>query len=410
MLGIEDYGSDEEDDNEVKPSTQSNQTVKPLAVKLPPTSKKSTFSLPAPTKEASTSSGIALPPKAKKPPKKIAIGLPDLPSDDDDDLKDDRPPAKKQRLGSGVGRSSLLAMLPAPKQKGPPQPVQSERVLGGGRGPGLVFTDHASRTVTAPSPTVIEEVAYEGVEDQAPSVQDQVDSTPSLAFLPPHLVKGKPNISTEGPPKAKVKANPAPAPKPALAIDFFSLGAASSATEPSSSKLPSSSQPSTLPSLSAAPQVEEFIPPEPTPTDPYPGYYMLPSGQWAAYDADYYNKCYKKWKFDYDAHVRALEKGMAKGFEGADEQAQDYNALEEMERAKEDLQAKEERKALTQGAQGAPVAPRMNIKGAALAGRARSRHQLSTLLTEAYSNREALEEKIAEGRRNRKEAGMKYGF
>jgi len=44
-----------------------------------------------------------------------------------------------------------------------------------------------------------------------------------------------------------------------------------------------------------------------------------------------------------------------------------------------------------------------------LSGIARSRHQLSTLLKEAYENREALEEKIAQGKRNRKEAGNKYG-
>jgi hypothetical protein len=31
------------------------------------------------------------------------------------------------------------------------------------------------------------------------------------------------------------------------------------------------------------------------------------------------------------------------------------------------------------------------------------------MLHQAYANREALEEKIAEGRRNRKEAGNKYG-
>lgn len=48
-------------------------------------------------------------------------------------------------------------------------------------------------------------------------------------------------------------------------------------------------------------------------------------------------------------------------------------------------------------------------QGAALSGRARTRHQLSSLLTEAYQNREALEEQIAQGRRNRKEAGNKYG-
>ena len=48
-------------------------------------------------------------------------------------------------------------------------------------------------------------------------------------------------------------------------------------------------------------------------------------------------------------------------------------------------------------------------QGAALGGRAKTRHQLSTLLTDAYQNREALEEKIAMARRNRKEAGNKYG-
>ena len=44
-----------------------------------------------------------------------------------------------------------------------------------------------------------------------------------------------------------------------------------------------------------------------------------------------------------------------------------------------------------------------------MSGIARSRHQLSTLLKEAYENREALEEQIAQGKRNRKEAGNKYG-
>ena len=33
----------------------------------------------------------------------------------------------------------------------------------------------------------------------------------------------------------------------------------------------------------------DFIPPPPGPNDPYPGYYQLPSGQWAAYDQEYYH-------------------------------------------------------------------------------------------------------------------------
>jgi len=164
-----------------------------------------------------------------------------------------------------------------------------------------------------------------------------------------------------------------------------------------------------LPGVSSAPKVDDFVPPEPTPQDPYPGYYLLPSGAWAAYDPAYYQSFYGKWKREYDAHVRTLEKG-TKGFEALEtEGAQDFNAQQEMEKAKKEIQEREERKALTTGDVEA-AAPKMNIKGAALGGRARTRHQLSTLLTEAYQNREALEEKIAMGRRNRKEAGNKYGF
>lgn len=156
---------------------------------------------------------------------------------------------------------------------------------------------------------------------------------------------------------------------------------------------------------------------------------MLPSGSWAAYEPNYYKKFYDRWKREYDSHVRALEKGIEKGFEAVErEGAQEVNAAEEMERAKVEIQEREERKALTAGGDAAPAAPKMNIKvnalltlfisedahdmlqGAGLSGRARTRHQLSSLLTEAYQNREALEERIAQGRRNRKEAGNKYGL
>lgn len=167
--------------------------------------------------------------------------------------------------------------------------------------------------------------------------------------------------------------------------------------------------PTLLPSISSAPKIEEFVPPEPTPQDEYPGYYRLPSGKWAAYDSEYYQKFYKKWQADYDKYVRDLEKGKIKGFEDLDEEsAAGVDAMEEMAKAREEIQVKEERKALTQ-AKDQTAGPRMSIKGAALSGRARSRGQLATLLTEAYQNREAYEDRIAQGRRNRKEAGNKYG-
>src|SRR5882762_7999332 len=105
MLGVEDYGSDSDSGNEFTPST-SKQTIP----------KKSLISLPPPN----SGSGLPLPPpKSKRGPKKITIGLPTLPGDSDDNEDDERPAAKRPRLDSGVGagKSLLLSMLPAPKQK-----------------------------------------------------------------------------------------------------------------------------------------------------------------------------------------------------------------------------------------------------------------------------------------------------
>ena len=90
---------------------------------------------------------------------------------------------------------------------------------------------------------------------------------------------------------------------------------------------------------------------------------MTPTGAWAAYDPEYYKKFYDKWKKEYDDHVRALEKGAGKGFEDLEtEGAQEVNALSEMERAKKEIQEREERKALTTGGAEVPAAPKMNIK------------------------------------------------
>lgn len=295
---------------------------------------------------------------AKRAPKKIAIGLPALskrPQEDDEDDKKGEPAEKKPRLGAG--RSSLLGMLPTPKQTKPIQPQQPQRVLGGGSGPGLVFNTsrpaQSSDTYDAP---VQSEVHDEEPEQDEPSA-DPASSRSSL-LVPPSLQKRRPNVSLEETPT--VRAPPKPAVSSAPAVDFFSLGAATKSSAPavasSSSTLPS------IPSASAAPAVPEFKPPEPTPQDPYPGYYQLPSGAWAQHDVEYYNRFAAKWKREYDAHVRALEKGKVKGFEDLDESnMQEIDPVEEMERAKKEVQEREERKALTKGAGAGPAEPKMKM-------------------------------------------------
>lgn len=60
--------------------------------------------------------------------------------------------------------------------------------------------------------------------------------------------------------------------------------------------------------------------------------------------------------------MRALEKGAVKGFEGLDTAAvEEVDAMKEMERAKVELKEREERKAVTRGAGGGPVAPKMTL-------------------------------------------------
>ncbi|GBE81939.1 predicted protein [Sparassis crispa] len=426
MLGVEGYGSDSDSDAEARPTpSTSNSTSQPT----PHPKQKSAFSLPPPkssTSAASTSKssgGPSLPPPKTKRIKKITIGLPELPPEDDDDVADERPVAKKPRLESGARSSALLSMLPAPKNKAPVL-AAPQRVLGGGRGPGLVFNAAPSRPSRKATVEDAADEEHEVQDDTTKAAVEVETEKKSPPFLPPSLLKGKANVSVE-----EKNELPKSVRTPAPAVDFFSLGSSTSPPSPSLSTkrnvpkptLAPSAAPSSLavssfplpllPGISSAPNVDDFVPPKPTPQDPYPGYYLLPSGAWAAYDAEYYRKFYDKWKREYDAHVRAMEKGTAKGFEALEsEGAQEVNAQREMEKAKREIQELEERKALTKGDVDAAGAPKMNIKGAALGGRARTRHQLSTLLTEAYQNREALEERIAQGRRNRKEAGNKYGF
>ncbi|KAL1761770.1 mitotic checkpoint regulator, MAD2B-interacting-domain-containing protein [Schizophyllum commune] len=369
----------------------------------------------ASTAPQATSSGskLSLPPSKTSQPrtgaKKVKIGLPSLKptADDEDDLDSEKPPAKKPRLAPGAagGRSALLSMLPAPKEKNP-KPPAPDRVLGGGQGKGLVF--HTRPSAPAVNADDADEPATSAASKPIPESKPISDSPAPPAstpmFMPTNLGgKRKANISLEEHGVSRSAAKPPPI-SAAPPVDFFSLGATSRSlpTTGSSSTASSSSSPAAplVPSRSAAPEIPTFQPPEPTPTDPYPGYYQLPSGKWEAHDPAYYQKFYKKWQAEYDAHVRALEKGQVRGFEDMDEsQMGEVDAAAEMERAKVEWAS----------GVGQMVEADVDLQASKLSGVARSRHQLATMLHEAYNNREALEEKIAEGRRNRKEAGNKYG-
>ncbi|EEB95013.1 hypothetical protein MPER_06083 [Moniliophthora perniciosa FA553] len=127
MLGLEGYGSGSDSDDNTPQAS-------PPKLKKPTMTAKSSSSLSLPAPSGGT--------KAKTK-RKVAIGLPELkPAGNEDQVDDeDKHTAKKPRLEAGAGRSSLLSMLPAPKQKAPVLPAP-ERVLGAGKSPGLVFNAH----------------------------------------------------------------------------------------------------------------------------------------------------------------------------------------------------------------------------------------------------------------------------
>ena len=103
--------------------------------------------------------------------------------------------------------------------------------------------------------------------------------------------------------KAKAKAEK----KAEEPVDLFGLGALNhveslfrsahalmSGTSSTPDLPQASSGPSAVPtSIVSAPSVPDFVPPQPTVDDPYPGYYQLPSGQWAEHDREYYNSFWR---------------------------------------------------------------------------------------------------------------------
>jgi proline-rich protein PRCC len=204
---VDAYGSDNSDD-EYTPRPRSSPQQKNS---IP-------LSFPAPSHSSgSGSSNLNLPaPKVKKAPKKIAIDLPALPKDDSVDRdSDEARPAKKPRTDArGAGSSALFSRLPAPKLAAPVK-AAPERILGSGKGPGLVFNNPPSQRTQDTSGTP------SNIDPQTTSEVTEKEQSVSLPFIPVSVSKGKANVSLEEfSSKGKIKALDS---SPPAATDLFSL-------------------------------------------------------------------------------------------------------------------------------------------------------------------------------------------
>ena len=107
---------------------------------------------------------------------------------------------------------------------------------------------------------------------------------------------------------------------------------------------------------SAAPSVKEFVPPAPRPTDPYPGYYQKPDGEWAAHDTTYYWSVAKAWL---PAEEPAPPSKKRKEWEGDGEDLQQISALDEASKTRAEI---EDSKSLTANViRAGPSAPNMTM-------------------------------------------------
>ncbi len=180
MLGLDDYGSDSD-------------SSRPGSPRADTTSHKSV-------------------PKLRRAPKKITIALPTISSKDDNEEEDFERPAKKRKT---AGVSSLLSILPTPKQS-IPVPVP-QRVLGRGLGRGLHIRSQSSAESTTQD------------ETESTSTVSKVDKNPSTTlFRPTSLAKGRKNISVEEHSINQPRTEKPPLQEPSTlsepAVDFFSIG------------------------------------------------------------------------------------------------------------------------------------------------------------------------------------------
>lgn len=152
----------------------------------------------------------------------------------------------------------------------------------------------------------------------------------------------------------------------------------------------------------------------------------MPNGKWAAYDQEYYLSIARSWT---QRTTQDVDRSRQRDVNAANgDNLQEVSAMDEASRTRAEI---ESRKDLTADViRSGPKLPNMQMtvrssfsavachpcmeanipfQASRMSGTARQRHQLSTLLMDAYTHRAEIEDKIAQAKRNRKESGNKYG-
>ncbi|OAV97772.1 hypothetical protein PTTG_25960 [Puccinia triticina 1-1 BBBD Race 1] len=247
--------------------------------------------------------------------------------------------------------------------------------------------------------------------------QAQPSSSSSLAFKPKPVAKHAPVEPDPAPPVGQLLdpfgLQPDPTPPVGQLLNPFGLPPppASSSAPPTNRASPEAPEPRPSLSVSSAPQVADESPPPPGLLDPYPGYWQKSDGSWCAREASD-----PVWAAFYATHYAATPAGPADRNTSSPSLPKDFfkdapPSLVAFDAKQAAQSAWENKPKIIDPREEARQQQQANAKPAKhVSTRARGRHQLSALLTDAQANRAELEDRISRGKSNRKAGGAKYGF
>ncbi|KAF3913646.1 hypothetical protein ABW21_db0206104 [Orbilia brochopaga] len=380
------YSDSEPSDSEVEPPALAAK-VAPAPAKAKPKSSLASF-LPPPAKKRKLVDGGATGPAdgSSNPsgPRKIKIDLPKISRDDDD--ADALPSSSRRNVGKAGGGSGVLSFLPAPKRTGAEaakaaQEAQKEEKA------------EASSAAAAPRTLGggIKKVEYAGTGmDDAP-VEPPPTITPadaSTATAPKPAagpIQGRAIQPLFRKSTAKKPVKPAKTEIKDKKVSLFSLG--STLTEKPLSAPPTGEYKPILIDDTPAPPVDD----EDTAGDAsavVEAAYTLPNDT-PPVGPQTFQTISEQVGMD-EAEMRMF---MGRRGRNAEIKLMDFNV---------DAEYEKNEAARAAGA----AAPEKNVVRSIKPGK----HQLQSLLNAAQSQRAALEESFAQGRRNKKEAGSKYGW
>nr|XP_018266204.1 uncharacterized protein I303_00175 [Kwoniella dejecticola CBS 10117]OBR88362.1 hypothetical protein I303_00175 [Kwoniella dejecticola CBS 10117] len=321
--------------------------------------------------------------------KKIENGTGEV---DDEEERESRD-SKRPKIAGGKGSSSLLGMLPPPKRKlsqasaNRASSLKVNKSMANPSSSSMSTSTSSNPKINIPKPLLASTKASSAAMTSNNDGDDDDEDDANDKMLPPSLAKKDQKQKEEE------------------SFDLFGLSKPSNPIPASSSTSTSILRSNTI---SSAPLAPDYVPPEPTPNDPYPGYYQLPNGEWKAYDPEYYNSFFPQAsqaaaeEEEEDGRVGKHWKEFNDGqFAGNLVDVSATAGIAEA-RAQEQISNMAKRKKVNENE--FEYKPVGQIKGLAS-----QRHQLTSLLNTAYTQREELEDRIAHNKKNMRMAGTKYG-